>query len=188
MRTALHVPTSKDWIASFSPYPFQNNLTNFLTPVTNSDGDPRNDDFLVPHFGSQLAIQNTFGDIQGFTKPPATPWFGDDGKMAGIVHQERNLTFALFEDAGHLVPQWQPARALTFGCNKNGTVLSDGLVIGGESVPLQNNILPAEHNPIFTGPDAAMGSIVWPSVTIASWDMFTATALSAPLGTAALNV
>jgi len=57
------------------------------------------------------AIQNTtFGGIQGFSKPPSTPWFGDDGQMAGIVHQERNVTFILFENAGHLVPQAQPQR------------------------------------------------------------------------------
>ncbi|KIJ55865.1 hypothetical protein M422DRAFT_240490 [Sphaerobolus stellatus SS14] len=151
-----------------------------------------NDDFLVPHFGSQCIGHPEYNG--GFTKSPATPWYGDDEKMAGIVHQERNITFTLFKDAGHLVPQWQPARTLTFlrkfimGCSKSGTVLSDGLVIGGESAPLQNNILPAERNPIFTGSGAIMGSIVWSSATIASWDMFTATALSAPLGTAALNV
>jgi len=56
-----------------------------------------------------VAIQNTtFGGIQGFTQPPSTPWFGDDGQMAGLVHQERNLTFVIFQGAGHLVPQYKP--------------------------------------------------------------------------------
>lgn len=55
-------------------------------------------------------LQNTtFGGIQGFTRPPSTPWTKDDGSFAGIVHQERNWTFALFKGAGHLIPQQQPA-------------------------------------------------------------------------------
>jgi len=63
-----------------------------------------------------VAIQNTsFGGTIGFTKPPSTPWFGDDNTFAGIVHQERNVTFVLFDKAGHLVPQWQPSRVGTFG-------------------------------------------------------------------------
>ena len=60
-------------------------------------------------------IQNTtFGGIQGFTRPPATPWTGDDGSFAGIVHQERNWTYVLFANAGHLVPQQQPDRVRVF--------------------------------------------------------------------------
>ena len=56
-------------------------------------------------------IQNTtFGGVRGFTQRPSTAWFGDDNAFAGIVHQERNLTLVLFDNAGHLVPQWQPAR------------------------------------------------------------------------------
>ena len=89
-----------------------------------------NDDFIIAHRGTEGAfisipsffsalivvsrlatIQNTtFGGIQGFTRKPSTAWFDDDGAFAGIVHQERNLTYLLFEKAGHLVAQWQPAR------------------------------------------------------------------------------
>ena len=54
------------------------------------------------------AQNTTFGGIQGFTRPPVTPWTGDDGSFAGIVHQERNWTYVLFANAGHLVPQQQP--------------------------------------------------------------------------------
>lgn len=84
-----------------------------------------NNDALVPHWGSEstlnviycivfitlkneyaVTIQNTtFGGIQGFTKKPATPWTTNNGTFAGIVHQERNWTYVLFSDAGHLVPQ-----------------------------------------------------------------------------------
>ncbi|KAF8524855.1 alpha/beta-hydrolase [Hysterangium stoloniferum] len=162
-----------------------------------------NDDLLVGHIGTEgtwsrsrlyyfksqawlaATIQNTtFQGIQGFTKKPSTPWFGDDGQFAGIVHQERNVTYVLFDNAGHLVPQWQPARALTFvrefilGNNPNGTVLSDGTVVGGEGNPLVNDVLPGEHNPIFTGSGTTLGSTIWPSATIAAWDSFIATATS----------
>ena len=46
--------------------------------------------------------------MQGFTRKPATPWFDDDGELAGIVHQERNWTYVLVAGAGHRVPQQQP--------------------------------------------------------------------------------
>ncbi|KAF8524846.1 alpha/beta-hydrolase [Hysterangium stoloniferum] len=204
-RAAIHAPTSKNWSKYFE-YPFQNNETNYLTSGTNQYGDPSvepmafltdlatnstahniswvfysgNDDMIA---WLSATIQNTtFQGIQGFTKKPSTPWFGDDGQFAGIVHQERNVTYVLFDKAGHLIPQWQPARALTFvrefilGNNPNGTVLSDGTVVGGESSPLVNDVLPGEHNPIFTGSGTTLGSTVWPSATIAAWDSFIATA------------
>lgn len=54
-------------------------------------------------------IQNiTFGGIQGFTRKPATPFTDDEGRFAGIIHQERNLTYALFQNAGHFVPRSVP--------------------------------------------------------------------------------
>ena len=60
----------------------------------------------VPHLTSPIqpheselsvVIQNTtFGGIQGFTKHPNTPFTDDKGNFAGIIHQERNITYALF--------------------------------------------------------------------------------------------
>jgi carboxypeptidase C (cathepsin A) len=50
----------------------------------------------------------TFGGIRGFTARPSTPFSDTDGKFAGIVHQERNVTYALFQGAGHMVPTDQP--------------------------------------------------------------------------------
>lgn len=56
-----------------------------------------------------VAIQNiTFGGIQGFTRKPSTAWKSDSGKFAGVVHQERGLTYALIYGAGHLVPRDAP--------------------------------------------------------------------------------
>jgi carboxypeptidase D len=50
----------------------------------------------------------TFGGVQGFTRKPSTAFEDDLGNFAGIVHQERGLTYALFQNAGHLVPQSVP--------------------------------------------------------------------------------
>jgi len=64
-----------------------------------------NDDSYIGHFGTQIVIQNTtFGGIQGFSKVPDTAWTDDFGNYAGIVHQERGLTYVLFDRAGHQVP------------------------------------------------------------------------------------
>ncbi|KIJ47138.1 hypothetical protein M422DRAFT_249449, partial [Sphaerobolus stellatus SS14] len=210
-RAALHAPTSRNWSQSFF-YPFGSDENAegidpsvepmaFLSELASNSSAKGvnwviysgNDDLLVSHWGSELTIQNTsFGGTIGFTKQPSTPWFGDDGSFAGIVHQERNITFVLFDKAGHLIPQWQPSRALKFvrefilGDNPLGTVLSNGSVVGGDTgSPVVNHILPAEHNPIFTGSGTTQGSTVWPSATIAAWDRFLSTVTAVPSPTAA---
>lgn len=50
----------------------------------------------------------TFGGIRGFTARPSTPFTDTDGNFAGIVHQERNVTYANFYEAGHMVPRDKP--------------------------------------------------------------------------------
>lgn len=56
-----------------------------------------------------VVIQNTtFGGIRGFTQAPSTAWYGPNGGVAGVVHQERNVTFILFQEAGDQIPIWQP--------------------------------------------------------------------------------
>jgi carboxypeptidase C (cathepsin A) len=59
----------------------------------------------------------TWGGIQGFTRKPATPWSDDSGKFTGIIHQERNVTYAFFPNAGHLVPRTQPEAVRSLGAN-----------------------------------------------------------------------
>lgn len=131
------------------------------------------------------AVQNTtFGGIQGFTEPPATPWYADDGSFAGIVHQERNWTYLLFKDAGHLVALDQPAHAHTFlrefvlGDNQTGLVTTrDGraTVVGGAVSSLAVGVLPGQSG-IFIGSGATQSTYTFPSATIAAWDSYIVTA------------
>ncbi|KAI0791967.1 Alpha/Beta hydrolase protein [Abortiporus biennis] len=206
-RSAIHAPTSKDWIISIQ-YPFGGpggadpspepmvfldqlfaNASQRNVGIVIYSG---NDDSLVAHRGSEVVIQNTtFGGIQGFSRKPSTPWYSDDNQFAGIVHQERNLTFVLFQGAGHLVPQQQPKNALTFlrefvlGSNQTGLVVDGNTVsvVGGEDTTVYANGLLAGESHIFTGVGSTAGSTLYPSQTIAAWESFIATALpSAPTG------
>ncbi|KAJ7202078.1 alpha/beta-hydrolase [Mycena pura] len=217
IRAALHAPTSKDWTFEFQ-YPFggSSGANEFGDPspepmtflsdlATNASARgvgivfySGNDDSLVAHRGTEVVIQNmTFGGVQGFTRKPSTPFTDDDGNFAGIVHQERGVTYALFQGAGHTVPQYVPAAALAFvrdfviGSNITGLVDSNaGTVSGGEDPKLAQDILPGESL-IYFG-DGSSGkttaSTVWPSATVAAWNAFIATATatlpgSAPQGT-----
>ncbi|KAI0327526.1 alpha/beta-hydrolase [Cubamyces sp. BRFM 1775] len=208
-RAALHAPTSKNWTSSFN-YPFG---STYNKSIGNEHGDPSvepvaflselatnasarnvpfifysgNDDAQVQHRGTEVVIQNfTFGGIQGFTQKPSTPWFDDEGNFAGIVHQERNLTYLVFVGAGHLVPEWKPRQALVFlrefvlGSNRNGT-LEGTNVVGGENATLAGDFLPG-GNEIFYGSAATEGTSTIPSATIAAWDSFLATATATPSG------
>ncbi|KAL4244407.1 Carboxypeptidase [Abortiporus biennis] len=210
-RAAIHAPTSKNWQESIN-YPFGGPGGSDPSPepmvfldelATNASQKnvgvviySGNDDSLVAHTGSEVVIQNTtFGGIQGFTRKPSTPWFDDNGQFAGIVHQERNWTFVLFQGAGHLVPQQQPQRAMiflrefVFGNNQTGLVVNSSntvSVIGGEvSSIFANDVLPGQSS-IFTGVGITAGATVYPSATIAAWESFAATAI-APIPVTALS-
>ncbi|KAJ6537847.1 alpha/beta-hydrolase [Mycena capillaripes] len=211
-RAALHSPTSKDWIRNFN-YPFgsvhnrsRGNqygdpsvepiafLSDLATNATANNVSivfySGNDDALVQHRGTEVIIQNmTFGGTQGFTRKPSTPWFDDDGNFAGIVHQERGVTYLLFDGAGHLVPLWKPSQALVFlrefvlGSNLNGTVSGNNAVVGGENTTLANDFLPGGDE-IFFGSSTTAGTSAIPAATRSAWASFiaTATASQALLG------
>ncbi|KZW00798.1 alpha/beta-hydrolase [Exidia glandulosa HHB12029] len=186
-RAALHAPQSL-WIPSIA-YPWGSSTTP--PEGANIVGDPSiesvtlladiasagipmvlfsgNADAIVAHRGTEVVIQNfTFGGVQGFSRKPSTPWFDDEGAFAGIVHQERNVTYLLFDKAGHFVPQWEPERSLVFlrefvlGSNATGLVLPDGSVVGGEDLALAGDYLPAIDDPIFYGSATSQYSTVWP--------------------------
>ncbi|TFK31891.1 alpha/beta-hydrolase [Crucibulum laeve] len=204
-RAALHAPTSKNWTDSidfvFGPDPKGSRPGGdpspepmvFLTELaTNATAQgvgiilySGNDDSLVAHRGTEIVIQNTtFGGIQGFTRKPSTPWADDTGKFAGIVHQERNWTYVLFDGASHLVPGKVPnaafvfAREFVFGTNTTGLVVSSGAnvtVVGGEGSSLAEDILRGSDE-IFYGKEGDTSSFTFPSATIQAWDSFIATA------------
>ena len=65
-------------------------------------------DFVLIANGSALAIQNmTWGGRMGFQTPPRAP-IRFDGRVHGTIHEERGLTFALVDRAGHMIPQFKP--------------------------------------------------------------------------------
>ncbi|KAF8217978.1 Alpha/Beta hydrolase protein [Mycena galopus ATCC 62051] len=216
VKAAIHAPTSKAWAESFN-YPFAS--TSSANPFGDPSPEPMvflsdlaanasaqgvgiifysgNDDSLVAHRGTEVVIQNmTFGGVQGFTRKPSTPFTDDEGNFAGIIHQERGLTYALFQNAGHLVPHSVPAVAFAFvrdfvlGSNTTGLVDSRQTVAGGEDSSLRADALPG-NSAIFHWASAAGGEIasaVAPSATLAAWNAFIATATavlpaSQPLGT-----
>ncbi|KAJ6589260.1 alpha/beta-hydrolase [Mycena capillaripes] len=211
-RAALHAPTSKDWLFSFGfPFGGSANGTEFNDPspepmvflsdlATNASARgvgivfySGNDDSLVAHRGTEAVIQNmTFGGVQGFTRKPSTPFTDDKGNFAGIIHQERNLTYALFRGAGHLVPNSVPEAAFVFvrefvlGSNTTGLVDSNaGSVVGGEDPTLAADAMPGGTVIFYGNGDSATTSLstVAPSATVASWEKFLATATAtAPPG------
>ncbi|KAJ7479822.1 alpha/beta-hydrolase [Mycena latifolia] len=211
-RAALHAPTSKNWIQSFD-FPFGVNGVEDPSPepmvflsdlATNASARgvgivfySGNDDSLVAHRGTEAVIQNmTFGGVQGFTRKPATPFTDDKGNFAGIIHQERNLTYALFKGAGHLVPNSVPEAAFVFvrefvlGSNATGLVDSNtGTVVGGEDPTLAMDVMPG-GTVIYYGDGSAgktTASTVVPSATIASWEQFIATATATAPGTGSIT-
>ncbi|KAJ7186601.1 alpha/beta-hydrolase [Mycena filopes] len=212
VRAALHAPTSKDWLSSFEfPFGGTDNGTQFGDPSPEpmvfltelaANASARgvgivfysgNDDSLVAHRGTQAVIQNmTFGGVQGFTRKPSTPFTDDKGNFAGIIHQERNLTYALFKGAGHLVPNSVPEAAFVFvrefvlGSNQTGLVNSTtGSVVGGEDPTLAADVMPGGLAIFYGDGDSATTSLstIAPSATIAAWNKFIATATAIGSGT-----
>ncbi|KAF8119525.1 Alpha/Beta hydrolase protein [Boletus edulis] len=214
-RAAIHAPTSKDWVmftsSVFTPTNGSTNpfgdpsvepmafLTDLATNATVQDMKiilySGNDDSLIPHFGTQIVIQNTtFGGIQGFTRRPETPWCNDAGEFAGIVHQERGWAYILVAHAGHLLAYSNPTSALAlarefiFGDNTAGLVANDGsgTVIGGEESSLGDEIMRGQAG-IYYGHATTASTYFFPSSTVAAWDSYIATATStAQAGTPSL--
>ncbi|KAF9054491.1 Alpha/Beta hydrolase protein [Panaeolus papilionaceus] len=101
-------------------------------------------DPMFPHLGTEIVIQNTtFGGFQGFSRKPSTPWYDEEGDFAGIVHQERGWTYALFYGAGHSYPERNRMQEFILGDNKTGLVTSiqgHPAIIGGEDPSLSGVI------------------------------------------------
>ena len=145
-------------------------------------------------------IQNTtFGGIQGFTRQPSTSWWDISGQWAGIIHQERNWTYALIYGAGHEVAANRPiavsvaahfvahqgytsdvrgTQAYTFieqfvlGNNETGSVQTangTAFIQGGENPTLQQSALPGQVS-IAYGSASTEGMTAWPTATIAAFE------------------
>jgi len=157
-----------------------------------------------------VAIQNTtFGGIRGFTVRPSTPFSDTDGQFAGLIHQERNVTYALFYGAGHMVPMYQPkavsalyfqidyyirysyahrghpqayafVRDFVLGNNQTGLVTTSG---GTTSVV--GGVHTEYQNGIltasevYTGALTTAGTYTWPSENWAAWESYMATRTAA---------
>jgi carboxypeptidase D len=145
---------------------------------------------------STVIIQNTtFGGIQGFTQKPSTPWTTDDGKFAGIVHTERNWTYALVAGAGHFVPENRPAAAFVlardfiFGFNSTGLVLTNasGATISAGPTPTATlegaagDILRGAA-PIFAGSGTTQTTVMPTPASVAAWNSFIATRWTSAIG------
>ncbi|KAG6897814.1 hypothetical protein C0992_010618 [Termitomyces sp. T32_za158] len=212
VRDALHAPQSKAWAEEFDfvfGNPDELNVDpstepmNFLTEfATNATAHgvgvvlySGNNDALIAHRGTEVTIQNTtFGGIQGFTVKPSTPWYNDEYQFAGIIRQERNWTYVLFDNAGHLVPHDNPRNAFVFlrefvlGNNQTGlvtkTATGQTVVIGGTNSTLAQDVLPGGDE-IYYGPGAKISTYVFPSATRAAWNSFIRTETALPSQTAA---
>jgi carboxypeptidase D len=85
-------------------------------------------DFLIPHTGQDLVIQNmTWGGAQGFAHPPTNDILHDLlGRKVGAGRTERGLSYYTFDNAGHRVAQDAPGAALEW---------LQKVVIGGPMMP-----------------------------------------------------
>ncbi|KFY88686.1 hypothetical protein V500_06195 [Pseudogymnoascus sp. VKM F-4518 (FW-2643)] len=71
-------------------------------------------DFIIPHQGQELVLQNmTWGGSQGFSRPPTSDTLRrTTGIFAGWGREERGLSYYTFQQAGHRVAQDEPEGAL----------------------------------------------------------------------------
>lgn len=72
---------------------------------------------LPPPYSLPFLPVIIFGGIQGFAQRPSTPFFDSKGNFAGNRSVVTNLTFALFDGVGDLIPATAPdaVRDLIYG-------------------------------------------------------------------------
>jgi len=205
VREALHAPFSKNW-TSLNSYPFGS--TTNLSSSGNIFGDtspPPSTFFqdlissalnknisiilysgannaISSHHSLEILIQNTtFGGTRGFARKPSTPLKDDNGTAVGIVHTERGLTYALFDNVGALVPRAAPNAAFVlfrdFVLDKSqtGTITVDSngntAVIGGEN-SAEAVDAPRVVSELFVGSATTASTIAVPAATLQAWAEF----------------
>jgi len=117
----------------------------------------------------------------------------DDGNVAGIVHQERGILYALFSNVGSFTPYTNPTAAYTFfrefvlNSNTTGSITVDTdnkpAVLGGED-PLAADDAPRIASEIFLGANVTQSTLIAPSATIAAWRHFLVNDMGAPTDSA----
>lgn len=205
VRGALHAPFSKNW-TSMDQYPFGSTFN--VSSATNFFGDPSpppatffsdlvntatsknveivlyssGNNAIAHHRSLEILIQNTtFGGTRGFTRKPSTPWVDDDGNVAGIVHQERGILYALFDNVGSFTPYTNPTAAHTFfrqyvlNSNATGSITVDSnnklTVFGGED-PNAADDAPRVASKVFLGAGVTQSTLAAPAATVAAWRNF----------------
>lgn len=73
------------------------------------------------------------------------------------------------------------AREFLFGSNSTGLVTISGAVDGGEDPILEGDVLPGNSD-LYVGSGATQSTYVFPSATIAAWDVFIQTAAPHAIG------
>ncbi|EIM91454.1 alpha/beta-hydrolase [Stereum hirsutum FP-91666 SS1] len=211
VRNALHAPSSKNWVST-SVYPFGSttnicekiNYTTIFFADFVANASSQNVEIVLysggsnaiaHHTGLEILIQNTiFGGIRGFTRKPSTPWTDDNGNIAGIVHQERGVVYALFDGVGHMIPNFKPDSALVFfrdfiiNSNATGSITTDTkgdpTALGGENANLADDV-PRVETELFVGTSATQGTVFAEPATVSAWASFLATAK--PVATSAMS-
>ncbi|OAF59810.1 hypothetical protein VC83_03810 [Pseudogymnoascus destructans] len=97
-------------------------------------------DYVIPHIGQELVLQNTtWAGSQGFSRPPTSDVLRNSkGQQVSQGREERGLSYYTFHNAGHRVAQDEPEGALQWlmkvvvkGSNV-GLIVGIGGVYGGE--------------------------------------------------------
>ena len=71
-------------------------------------------DYVIPHIGQELVLQNTtWGGSQGFSRPPTSDILRNSkGQQVSQGREERGLSYYTFQNAGHRVAQDEPEGSL----------------------------------------------------------------------------
>ncbi|KFZ07166.1 hypothetical protein V501_06711 [Pseudogymnoascus sp. VKM F-4519 (FW-2642)] len=71
-------------------------------------------DYVIPHIGQELVLQNTtWGGSQGFSRPPTSDVLRNSkGQQVSQGREERGMSYYTFQNAGHRVAQDDPEGSL----------------------------------------------------------------------------
>lgn len=141
LKRAIHVDESKAWTEctddnvfqgaarhdDSSPPPDRSVLPGVIEKSRRTVIQHGTYDYVLIANGTALAIQNmTWHGQMGFQHKPDVP-FKVDGKVRGMMREERGLSFFLVDGSGHMVPQFKPKTAYKLQQYLLGQVTRDDL-------------------------------------------------------------